>query len=484
MAEFQRTLCWLRRDLRDHDHAALAAALERSAQVCCAFVFDTEILDRLGSRADRRVEFILAAVVELDAALRRRGGGLIVRHGPASTLVPELARELQVEAVFVNRDYEPDAKRRDAAVAAALARDDIRFIEHKDQVIFERDEILTRSGTPFSVYTPYRNAWHSALREQHLRPHVVAARRGAVMPDPNGAPLPSLSDLGFSETNLRDTGIATGMSGAKQMFASFCERIDDYATARDVPALDATSNLSPHLRFGTISVRTLAAEAHARSLRGGAGADGATTWLSELIWRDFYFMVLDRHPRVVDHAFKPEFDAIPFPNDRKLFAAWCAGRTGYPLVDAGMRQLATTGKMHNRLRMVTASFLVKDLHVDWRWGERHFAAHLNDYDLAANNGGWQWAASTGTDAQPYFRIFNPVTQSERFDPDGAYIRRFVPELAPVPDEWIHAPWKMPPLEQVEAGIAIGRDYPQPVVDHDAARRIALELFAVRARRKP
>jgi deoxyribodipyrimidine photo-lyase len=317
-----------------------------------------------------------------------------------------------------------------------------------------------------------------------LRPHVVRARRGVLRPDPKAAALPSLGDLGFRETNLRDVGIATGMSGAKKMFAAFCKRIDDYATVRDIPALDATSNLSPHLRFGTISVRTLAAEAHARALRGGKGADGAGTWLSELVWRDFYFMVLDRHPRVVDHAFKPEFDAIPFPNDRTLFDAWCAGQTGYPLVDAGMRQLATTGKMHNRLRMITASFLVKDLHVDWRWGERHFAAHLNDYDLAANNGGWQWAASTGTDAQPYFRIFNPITQSERFDPDGAYIRRFVPELAAVASKWIHAPWKMPPLAQAEAGIEIGRDYPEPIVDHDAARRIALELFTVRVGRKP
>jgi len=484
MAEFQRTLCWLRRDLRDHDHAALAAALERSAHVFCAFVFDTEILDRLESRADRRVEFILAAVAGLDAALNARGGGLIVRHGQAASLVPALARALQVEAVFVNRDYEPDAKRRDAEVAAALARDGIRFVEHKDQVIFERDEILTRSGTPFSVYTPYRNAWHAALREQHLRPHVVTVRSGAVLPDPEAMRIPSLADLGFRETNLRDVGIATGMAGAKKMFTAFCRRIDDYATARDIPALDATSNLSPHLRFGTISVRTLAAEAHARSLRGGDGATGAATWLSELIWRDFYFMVLDRHPRVVDHAFKPEFDAIPFPNDRALFTAWCEGRTGYPLVDAGMRQLATTGRMHNRLRMITASFLVKDLHVDWRWGERHFAAHLNDYDLAANNGGWQWAASTGTDAQPYFRIFNPITQSERFDPQGTYIRRFVGELASVPDAWIHAPWKMPPLAQLEAGCVIGRDYPAPVVDHDTARKVTLELFSVRAGRKP
>jgi deoxyribodipyrimidine photo-lyase len=481
MPEFRRALCWFRRDLRDHDHSALAAALGRTGQVACAFVFDTDILDALEHRADRRVEFILAAVTELDRSLRRHGGGLIVRHGRAARLIPELAVQLGVEAVLVSRDYEPAAKERDAEVARALSAHGIRFVEHKDQVVFERDEILTRAGKPFGVFTPYKNAWLAALRAHHLEPRVVAPSPGALLPDPERALLPTLQSLGFEPTNLAQTGIAVGMSGARRMFASFCERMDRYAGTRDQPAANGTSNLSVHLRFGTLSVRTVAAEAHARMLAGGADAAGAATWLSELVWRDFYFMVLDHHPEVVDHAFKPEFDAIRFPNDRGHFDAWRAGRTGYPLVDAGMRQLATTGMMHNRLRMVAASFLVKDLHVDWRWGERHFAANLNDYDLAANNGGWQWAASTGCDAQPYFRIFNPVTQSERFDPRGTYIRRFVPELTRVPDAFIHAPWKMPPLVQQDAGCAVGVDYPLPIVDHDVARKGALALFAVRSR---
>jgi len=478
MAEFTRALCWFRRDLRDHDHAALAAALDRSEHVHCLFVFDTDILDALPSRSDRRVEFIQASVDELDAALRRNGGRLMVRRGSSTAVLPDIAAALNVDAVFVNRDYEPAAKARDARVATQLAERGVRFLEFKDQVVFERDEILTKTGTPFTVYTPYKNAWLGALTTTHLAPHVVRANKGQLRPDPENRPVPTLGELGFEKTNLDAMGIARGMQGAKRMLAEFRKRISSYATARDFPGVNGTSNLSMHLRFGTISVRSLAAEAHDRSLRGGPDAAGAGTWLSELIWRDFYFMVLDRHPRVVEHAFKPEFDRIAFPNDPARFDAWREGRTGYPLVDAGMRQLRTTGMMHNRVRMITASFLVKDLHVDWRWGERHFGALLNDYDLAANNGGWQWAASTGTDAQPYFRVFNPVTQSKRFDPDGVYIRRFVPELTNVPDEFIHAPWTMPPLAQVESGTSIGRDYPSPIVDHDESRRIALELFRV------
>jgi deoxyribodipyrimidine photo-lyase len=267
------------------------------------------------------------------------------------------------------------------------------------------------------------------------------------------------------------------MSGARRLLDDFLGRIDKYHERRDFPAVKGPSYLSVHLRFGTISIRELVGHAHAR------GGRGAETWLSELIWRDFYFMVLDHHPRVVGHAFKPELDAVHFDNDPERFAAWCEGRTGYPLVDAAMRQINRTGYMHNRLRMVAASFLVKDLHVDWRWGERYFAERLNDFDLAANNGGWQWAASTGCDAQPYFRIFNPVTQSEKFDPDGRFIRRYVPELARVPDRFIHAPWRMKPADQVACGFAIGRDYPPPIVDHASARQLTLERYGRAGRGK-
>jgi deoxyribodipyrimidine photo-lyase len=415
---------------------------------------------------------------ELDRAQQQRGAGLIVRHGDARTVIPELAAALGVAAVFVNRDYEPDAKARDAAVAATLAQHGIEFREHKDQAIFERNEVLTKSGTPFSVYTPYRNAWLARLVPRDLQPHSTDRGRGVLVAMPNEPALPTLEQTGFVRTNLSALPIATGMRGGQQTFDAFLSRIGQYGRTRDFPAADGTSALSVHLRFGTVSIRGLAAEAHVRMLSGDASAGGAAIWLSELIWRDFYFMVLDRHPHVVDHAFKPEFDRIAFTNDAARFAAWCEGRTGYPLVDAAMRQLNTTGWMHNRLRMVTASFLVKDLHVDWRWGERYFAAKLIDYDLAANNGGWQWAASTGCDAQPYFRIFNPVTQSQRFDADGAFIRAFVPELLRVPRKQIHAPWKMSAEEQRECGTRIGRDYPAPIVDHDQARRTTLELYGV------
>ena len=483
MPRFERALVWFRRDLRDHDHAALAAALQDARAVYCAFVFDRAILDALAERADRRVEFIMAALVELHDALVARGGGLIVRHGFATEKIPALARELGVDAVFVNRDYEPDAKRRDAQVAAALQESGIGFHPSKDQAIFDGDEVLTRAGTPFSVFTPYKNAWLAALQPADLAPHVTESDGGALAPAPACSSLPTMAGIGFACTNLAELPIETGMSGARAMFARFLERIDRYGETRDHPAKKGSaSNLSMHLRFGTISVRTVAREAHARMLEGDAEAAGAATWLSELIWRDFYFMILDRHPRVVTQAFKPEYDAIAFPSDPARFAAWCEGRTGYPLIDAAQRHLNATGMMHNRLRMVSASFLVKDLHVDWRKGERYFAARLNDYDLSANNGGWQWAASTGCDAQPWFRIFNPVTQSERFDSDGAFIRAHLPELLRVPARCIHAPWKMTPPEQLEYGVVIGADYPAPLVDHDAARKTTLALYDLGNRR--
>ena len=282
--------------------------------------------------------------------------------------------------------------------------------------------------------------------------------------------MPSLSDLGFEKTNLSELGIPTGMSGADTLLRDFLPRIGDYRNRRDFPAVKGPSYLSVHLRFGTISIRRLAREAIRRK------NEGAATWLSELIWRDFYFQILHHHPRVVERSFKPEYDAVAFENDPAKFAAWCEGRTGYPIVDAAMRQLNQTGYMHNRLRMIAASFLVKDLHVDWKQGERYFADQLNDFDLSANNGGWQWAASTGCDAQPYFRIFNPVTQSERFDKEGRFIRRYVPELANVPVKHLHSPWTLPPLEQQASGCVIGRDYPAPLVDHDRARKRALEMY--------
>jgi deoxyribodipyrimidine photo-lyase len=476
-ARHDRALVWFRRDLRDFDHAALHHALANSRVVYCAFLFDREILDRLPSKEDRRVEFIWESVRELDSTLRAMGGGLIVRHATARSALPRLAADLRVEAVYCNHDYEPAARERDAAVEQALGGAGIRLLAFKDQVIFERDEILTASGKPFSVFTPYRNAWVRALAPGHLAAHEVAGIAGALAPPPAaiGGALPTLEAMGYARTNLCALSVRPGMQGGAAAFADFRDRIDAYREARDYPAVRGPSYLSVHLRFGTVSVRELAGYAHACSLQPDGA--GAATWLSELVWREFYAQILWHHPRVVDHAFKPLYDALAFPNDPQRFAAWCRGQTGYPIVDAAMRQLNTTGYMHNRLRMIAASFLVKDLLVDWRLGERYFADTLIDYDLASNNGGWQWAASTGCDAQPYFRIFNPVTQSERFDPDGRFIRRYVPEVAALSAQEIHAPWVVPAATQQAKGVVVGRDYPVPIVDHAAARERALALFA-------
>jgi deoxyribodipyrimidine photo-lyase len=375
MHKFHKSLVWFRRDLRCFDHAALYHALKQSEAVFCVFLFDKEILDEL-PRADRRVEFIHASVAELDAELRRLGGGLMVRHAAASSAIPALA------------------------------------------------------------------------------------------------------DLGFKKTNLSELNLPTGMSGAQMLLDDFTTRIGTYHATRDFPATKGPSYLSVHLRFGTVSIRAPARRA--LDAMRTTESSGAAAWLSELIWRDFYFMILHHHPRVAERAFKPEYDAIRWESGdtaRTLFEAWRDGRTGYPLVDAAMAQLNRTGYMHNRLRMVTASFLIKDLGIDWRWGERYFAERLNDYDLAANNGGWQWAASSGCDAQPYFRIFNPVTQSEKFDPEGRFIRRYLPRLAKLPDKYIHAPWLAPSLQARQAGVELGIDYPLPIVRHDVARENTLARYA-------
>ena len=468
------TLVWFRRDLRDFDHAALVNALRIGGPVFAAFIFDRAILDPL-PREDRRVEFIVESIAELDAALRSRGGGLLVRHGHASDEIPRLADQLGVTAVHANRDHEPYALARDKAVAKALRRRGIDFETFNDHLIRAPQSLLTRSGTPYTVFTPYRAAWLAALTPDDIATKDAPADDGALTRPPAHLDIgrPTLEALGFASTNLRDAGVVPGMSGGAKAFASFRRRIDRYRVARELPSVDGTSRLSVHLRFGTVSIRSLVAFAHARSLRP-AGA-GASTWLSELAWREFFSQILWHFPYVVKRAFNPRFAALRFPNKKQHFDVWCQGRTGYPLVDAAMRQLNTTGFMHNRLRMVAASFLVKDLLVDWRWGERYFAERLIDYELATNNGSWQWSASTGCDAQPWFRIFNPVTQSERFDANGTFIRRFVPELARLDAKAIHAPWLWPDALQ-RAGIALGRDYPVPIVDHAVARQKAIALF--------
>jgi deoxyribodipyrimidine photo-lyase len=458
-----KSLVWFRRDLRDNDNAALYHALKASSQVYCVFVFDTEILDRLSDKADRRVDFIWRSVQELRTALEAKGGGLILLYGRAQAEIPKLAQQLGVQAVYANRDYEPMPIARDSAVAAELAKTGVNFLTFKDQVIFETDEVLTQDSRPYSVFTPYKNTWLKKLEPYFLKPYPVEKYADALV-RPLQQTAISLPSIGFMPTTIK---IPVGMSGAHELLSDFKERIARYKDSRDYPAIKGPSYLSTHLRFGTISIRTLA------RLAWEIGGSGAETWLSELIWRDFYFMILQHHPHVATgHAFKPEFDNIIWPGIDDHFQAWCEGRTGYPLIDAAMRQLNQTSYMHNRLRMITASFLVKDLLVDWRKGEDYFARKLLDFDLAANNGGWQWAASTGCDAQPWFRIFNPVTQSEKFDAEGKFIRKYVQELGACTSREIHAPWTM----SEERRRTIAPEYPAPIVDHAVMREKALALY--------
>ncbi|HAT39163.1 MAG TPA: deoxyribodipyrimidine photolyase [Polynucleobacter sp.] len=484
----QKALVWLRRDLRLYDNAAFHHALKTNQQVWLTFIFDTEILKPLlkgelnanGLKDDRRVDFIWQGLKQIDDELRKHGSGLLVRVSQPTECIPVLAKELGVEAVFTNHDYEPTAIKRDATVKALLERISIDFASFKDHVIFEKKEILTNSNTVFSIFTPYKNNWLKSLQEKDLAAYECNPKPGqlAAIPKKLDQSFPFLASMGFCATGI-ESYLPPGSQGGQVFLEDFLSRIDQYQIGRDFPAIKGVSYLSTHLRFGMLSIRGLVREVHRRML---SGSMGATIWLSELIWRDFYFMILANHPRLADGAsFKPDYDNIVWesgPKAKKLFTAWCEGKTGYPLVDAAMHQLNQSGYMHNRLRMVVASFLTKDLGIDWRWGEAHFAEHLNDFELSSNNGGWQWASSSGCDAQPYFRIFHPITQSEKFDPEGKFIRCYLPQLEKLSKKTIHAPWKAGHVELEAAGLQLGRDYPMPIVDHDEARKNTLIRYSV------
>ncbi len=481
--KYETGLIWFRRDLRVTDNAALHMALNECIRVHCVFVFDLQILESL-ERVDRRIEFIRESLIELDAALRQNstkvGAGLIVRYAIAQQEIPRLAHALQVQAVYAARDYEPFAVARDTQVGQTLNDNGIQFKLCKDHVIFELREILTQTGTPYGVFTPYKNNWLARVTPADLHSHDCQPLTAALAARPEGlqAPVPTLAAIGFAPTDPELPKIPSGESGGQHLFEDFFERMDDYHITRDFPAIKGPSYLGIHLRFGTVSVRQLASTALQRQI---AGSSGAAVWLSELIWRDFYFSILANFPHVATGAFKPEYNGIEWeggPQAQALFTAWCSAQTGYPLVDAAMMQINLSGYMHNRLRMVVGSFLVKDLGLDWRWGERYFAQHLNDFDQSANNGGWQWVASSGCDSQPYFRVFNPVSQSEKFDPEGKFIRRYLPQLAKLTNKSIHAPWTAKPLELQMAGITLGGNYPKPIVAHDIARAKTLQRYAV------
>jgi deoxyribodipyrimidine photo-lyase len=466
-------LHWFRNDLRLRDNSALAQAAREADALIPVFVLDDRIL-RSPRTGAPRVRFLLDCLARLARDLAARGSPLLLRRGDPRIVIPRLLRETRADLLSFNRDTSPYATRRDAAVRAEAERLGARVIAAKDRVIFESGEVLTQSGEPFSVFTPYRRAWQRRLDEHPEAPRAFPSLPDAV-PGFGGERIPSAASLGFEDEGVRlPTG---GEEAARRRLTRFLETaVAAYGEARDRPAQDGTSRLSPYLRFGAISVRECfhaAAEASAEDVRR---ARGVARWQDELVWREFYAAILEAHPRVEKQSYQREFDRIRWSDDAGKFAAWCEGRTGFPIIDAGMRQLARTGWMHNRVRMLTASFLVKDLWIDWRRGERFFFQRLVDGDPASNNGGWQWSASTGTDAAPWFRIFNPVLQARRFDPEGAYVRRFVPELRDVKGELVHEPSRAPLLR--------GK-YPAPIVRHDERRELALSRYkAARAAGAP
>lgn len=427
---------WFRRDLRLEDNAALYKALKSGYPVLGLFIFDRNILDKLHDKTDKRVNFIYQEVKRIKAELELKGSTLVVKYGFPMQIWKDLVEEWNVFSVFANRDYEPYAKDRDTSVYNFLTSKGIKFSGAKDHVIFEKDEILKDNGLPYTVYTPYSRRWKEKVNDFYLKSYPTGKYFNNFL---KTIPLsiPRLEEMGFKEVSCEYPPKHIEI-----------EIIKNYHATREFPALNGTSRLSVHLRFGTISIRTLARIA----------ASTNEKYLNELIWRDFYQMILYHYPHIAEKAFKAEYDRIEWENNETHFNAWCEGQTGYPIVDAGMRELNATGFMHNRVRMITSSFLTKHLLIDWRWGERYFASKLLDYEMGSNVGGWQWAAGSGNDAAPYFRIFNPVLQTEKFDKNFQYIKKWVPE------------YKSP-------------SYPGPIIDHSFARKRAIERFKAALEKK-
>ncbi|MBC6366907.1 deoxyribodipyrimidine photo-lyase [Algoriphagus sp. AK58] len=422
------TLFWFRRDLRTDDNTALFYALQQETAVLPLFIFDRNILDILEDRTDARVHFIHQKITELKAFFEQKGSSMLIKYGIPEEVYKDLMNEFDIQAVYTNRDYEPYAKTRDGQIEAMLKAKNIPLLSFKDQVIFEPGEILNGSGEFYKVFTPFSKNWLEKFKQTKTQP----------LSEPNWKNLAnthSLPDITLKEMGFEPSSIEIPSSIADQ------DIIRHYDETRNFPAQKGTTRLGIHLRFGTISVRKLALIASRLN----------DTYLNELIWREFYMMILAYNPQVVNKAFKPAYDQIPWRNNEQEFKAWCEGKTGYPIVDAGMRELNATGYMHNRVRMIVASFLTKHLLIDWRWGEAYFAKKLLDFELASNNGGWQWAAGTGTDAQPYFRVFNPDSQTEKFDKDLRYIKKWIPELGT-------------------------NSYPKPIVDHKFARTRAIDTY--------
>ena len=432
----QVSVFWFRRDLRIEDNAGLYHSLSSGYPVLPVFIFDTDILGKLEETADRRVTFIIGALEELNRKLADAGSGLKIYHGTSRESFLKILDEYEVKALYANTDYEPYATTRDSAVSSLMQSKGVMARFFKDQVIFEKKEIAKSDRTPYTVFTPYSRAWKKELTVNDTRSFPSETLAGNfVKMAPEGVTvaekIPAPEDIGFSS--------APSVSPVPVVDY---EIIRNYHLTRDIPSLQGTTRLGVHLRFGTVSIRKLVRTA----------LNLSETWLNELIWREFFMTILWNFPHVTENSFKRKYDDICWRNNEEEFERWCTGMTGYPIVDAGMRELNTTGFMHNRVRMITASFLAKHLLTDWRWGEAYFAQKLLDYELSSNNGNWQWAAGTGCDAAPYFRIFNPAEQTRKFDPEMIYIRRWVPDLNSI-------------------------SYPSPIVDHAIARKRAVEVYA-------
>jgi deoxyribodipyrimidine photo-lyase len=466
---FGHGIVWMRRDLRLDDHAALATAAERCERITCVFVLDPGLLrsDRIGAPI---VQFFFDSLAVLREQLRSLGSDLALLEGDFAAELAGFAQRSGAQAVFYNEDTDPAMRARDASVTRALASAGCAVVALSDLVYAAAADVLQDSGKFYTVYTPYRRKWNmlAHARPQLPIPSLRLARRRLCPASAIGATpdVPRPEAYGYASSERFPRGGSDEAAALLRTFAA--GPITAYADERNLPAREGTSRLSPHLRAGTIGIRTCVAAA--------LHATGADAWLGELVWRDFYHQLLVHVPRVADEPFVLKAKAIAYRDDGDAWRAWCSGTTGYPIVDAAMLQLNTTGWMHNRLRMIVASFLTKHLLLDYRRGERYFEQHLADADVAANNGGWQWSASTGTDAAPYFRVFNPTLQGKTYDPGGTFVRSMVPVLARVPDRYVHEPWTMPPLIALEAGCVVGRDYPAPIVDHAAARTRALLAY--------
>lgn len=431
MAKSKYSLYWFRRDLRIEDNRGLAEALCSNDTIIPIFIFDQMILERLKNPQDARVQFLHQVLTEMKLNLQEQGQDLLVFHGKPLNILKNLHQEYAFKAIYTNHDYEPYPMMRDAEVQAWAKKTDIEFHTFKDQVIFEKTEVLTDQKKPYTVYTPYKNKWLSQVNAQSLKAFPSLQNQESFLKNSKKQKMPSLESLGFQNRIFEYP---------KAVISN--EVLKKYAATRDFPYLEnGTSRLGVHLRFGTVSIRKMASLAQKTS----------EVWLSELIWREFFMQILWHFPKVTNSSFRPAFEKVAWRDDKDDFKKWCLGQTGYPLVDAGMRELNQTGHMHNRVRMVTASFLTKHLLMHWFKGERYFARHLLDYDLSANNGNWQWAAGTGCDAAPYFRIFNPEAQLEKFDPDFIYVKKWVPEFGT-------------------------SAYPEPMIDHKEARARCLKAF--------